>query len=49
MQFTRTCEKLEGYVLRNYKYGTDLQSVIRNMEQGVINVPEEPIAEKDDQ
>ena len=24
VQFTRTCEQLEGYVLRNYKYGTDL-------------------------
>ena len=49
VQFTRTCEQLEGYVLRNYKYGTDLQSVARNMEQCVINVPEDPIAEKDDQ
>ena len=49
VQFTRTCEQLEGYVLRNYKYATDLQSVIRNMEQCVIDVPEDPIAEKDDQ
>ena len=49
VQFTRTCEQLEGYVLRNYKYGTDLQSVIRNMEPCVINVPQDPIPEKDDQ
>ena len=49
VQFTRTCEQLEGYVLRNYKYGTDLQSVVRNMEQCVINVPQDPIPEKDKQ
>ena len=24
IQYTRTCEELEGYVLRNYKYWTDL-------------------------
>ena len=49
VQSTRTCEQLKGYVLRNYKHATDLKSVINNMEQCVINVPEDPIAEKDDQ
>ena len=49
VQFTRTCEQLEGYMLRNYKYGTNLHSVVRNMEQCVINVSEDLIAEKYDQ
>ena len=29
-QFTRTCEELEGYALRTYRYGTDIQYLIKN-------------------
>ena len=43
IQYTRTCEELEGYVLRNYKYGTDLQSTIRNMENVHIKITDDPL------
>ena len=48
VQFTRTCEQLEGYVLQTYKYGTDLQTIILNMEHIVIDVPDDPIPGKND-
>ena len=47
VQFTRTCEQLEGYVLRSYKYGTDLQIIIRTMEHIVIDVPSDPVPSVD--
>ena len=47
VQFTRTCEQLEGYVLRSYKYGTDLQTIIRTMDDIVIDVPSDPVPSVD--
>ena len=43
-QFTRTCEELEGYALRTYRYGTDMQYLIKNFEEPTIEVPDDPVA-----
>ena len=43
-QFTRTCEELEGYALRTYRYGTDMQYLIKNFEEPTVEVPDDPVA-----
>ena len=41
-QFARTCEELESYVTLKYKYGSDIQYMIKYQENYVIKEPPEP-------
>ena len=41
-QFARTCEELENYVTLKYKYGSDIQNMIKYQQNYVIQEPPEP-------
>ncbi len=42
-QFDRTCEELGNYAAMNFKYGDDIQYLVKNLEEKEIKEPEDPV------